>query len=210
MIKQYSSHISQNGYNSSSGGKSGAKGTIRSEEWKIAMSQRVSGDGHPLYGKHHSAETRKKISNARRNRSLSEKSRSGHIQAGKKLSKPVVCLETGIEYASQTEASKSLGVPRGAVSIACNKFPKRTAGGFHWQFVNSRSPTIHSVADLPIDKHAPKAVLCLETQCIYNSMHDAAVQTGFDIRHISRCCREPNRTTKGMHWRYFDGKPEQD
>ena len=50
------------------------------------------------------------------------------------LSKPVLCLETGVVYPSMTEASRQTGIDDGSISLCCNG-KRKTAGGFHWQKV---------------------------------------------------------------------------
>ena len=51
-----------------------------------------------------------------------------------KLCKPVLCVETGIIYPSQTEVEKILGIKKTKISAACRG--RRTiAGGYHWRKV---------------------------------------------------------------------------
>lgn len=45
-----------------------------------------------------------------------------------------LCVETGVEYGSQTEASIAVGCPSSSINRAC-RVPTRTAGGFHWKRV---------------------------------------------------------------------------
>lgn len=52
----------------------------------------------------------------------------------KKMSKQVRCIETGIVYYSQTEASRQTGINSSSISNACTGKYK-TAGGYHWEFV---------------------------------------------------------------------------
>ena len=54
---------------------------------------------------------------------------------GKKRSKPIKCVETGIIYSSAHEASRQTGINQGHISLCCNG-KRQTAGGFHWEFVN--------------------------------------------------------------------------
>lgn len=49
-----------------------------------------------------------------------------------------------------------------------------------------------------------KAVLCVETGCIYASAHEAAQAVGTYQSNISKCCREPTTTHRGCHWRYVN------
>lgn len=57
-------------------------GWPHTDEWKQEQSERMSGENHPMYGKHHSDETKEKIRNARKN--LSEESRKRISEAQKK------------------------------------------------------------------------------------------------------------------------------
>ena len=52
------------GYNLTKGGD-GAFGYKHTQEWKDGLSERVKGEKHPLFGKHHSQETRAKMSEVR-------------------------------------------------------------------------------------------------------------------------------------------------
>lgn len=47
--------------------------------------------------------------------------------------KPVKCVETGEVFASQKEASESLGLDRNVVN-QCLQGRSKTAGGFHWEY----------------------------------------------------------------------------
>lgn len=82
-------------YNLQTGGYR-MKGIIKSEESRIKQSKSISGAKHPLYGKHHSAETKAKIGNrdysinsdkevrAKQSKSMKEtiKNRGGHWAYG--------------------------------------------------------------------------------------------------------------------------------
>ena len=54
---------------------------------------------------------------------------------GKKRSKPIRCLETGIIYSNSYEASRQLGIDRANISSCCIG-KRHTAGGFHFEFVD--------------------------------------------------------------------------
>ena len=62
----------------------------------------------------------------------------GNIINAKKLSKPVICLETGMVYPSTQEAGRKLGISNSNIS-ACCRGKRKTAKGLHWKFVNQRS-----------------------------------------------------------------------
>lgn len=69
------------------------------------------GELNPMYGKHHSQQTKDKISQSR--------------------GTSVRCIETGIVYPSMAKAAKAVGVTRCVVSEAIYKGYR--AGGYHWE-----------------------------------------------------------------------------
>lgn len=90
-------------------------GKHHTEESKKKMSESKSGENHPNYGKHHTEETKKKMS--------------------LKLSKPVMCVETGVVFDSCTEASRWVGLKSERCISLCCKGKQKTAGGYHWKYV---------------------------------------------------------------------------
>lgn len=64
---------------------------------------------------------------------LSNLDRSG--KGAKSKRKQVLCIETGIIYESLREAERQTGISHTNISMVCNGKLK-TAGKFHWQFVN--------------------------------------------------------------------------
>jgi hypothetical protein len=49
--------------------------------------------------------------------------------------KTVICVETGVEYASATEAAKALKINSSHISAVCRGDESRiTCGGYHWAF----------------------------------------------------------------------------
>jgi hypothetical protein len=57
----------------------------------------------------------------------------------------------------------------------------------------------------------PKRVICLTTGKIYESINDAARDTGVDKSPISRCCRkvEHYNTAGGLRWAYYNEMSEE-
>lgn len=61
-------------------------------------------------------------------------------RVGPNRGKSILCVETGEVYSSQQEAARRTGISQSHISAVCCKKPKRkTAGGFHWEFVTSSS-----------------------------------------------------------------------
>lgn len=86
-----------------------------------------------------SEETRTKISNAHKGKKLSEEQRK-KMRVPHKLndakSKPILCVETNTIYKSSMDAQRITGIDNSKINAVCNHKPHRkTAGGFHWEFV---------------------------------------------------------------------------
>ena len=116
-----------------------------------------TGENNPFYGKHHSEETKKKMSEANKGREFSKqhkeklseqaKNKIGsknpfygkhHSEESKlrmgasKNSIPIICIETGQIYRSAKEAQRKTGISQGTIS-KCIKGEYKQAGGFHWK-----------------------------------------------------------------------------
>ena len=86
-----------------------------------------------LKGRSFTAEHRLKISQANKGRKRSEefKERMRNESVNRKK---VRCVETGVIYHSQQEASRITGISNNGISRACRgNIP--SAGGYHWEFV---------------------------------------------------------------------------
>ena len=116
-----------------------AKHTV---DWVWTPAQRKSrcGAGNPMYGKHHSEEHKKRISDAEKGRIPWNKGRkmteSERLQVreynGK--SKRVQCIETEIIFFSVSEAGRQYQIKPSNIS-ACDRGERKTAGGYHWVYV---------------------------------------------------------------------------
>lgn len=50
----------------------------------------------------------------------------------------------------------------------------------------------------------PRAVVCVETGVVFDTIKDAGLFTGGSSKNIISCCRGRLKTSGGYHWRYFD------
>lgn len=157
-IKQLNT-IFPNGYNLENGGANGVqfhpstiakmseakKGTKHTDEWKKNMSERNSGDRNPFAGKHHSEESRKKISLSNIGRpawnkckKMSDEQRQKNIEASKKRRKPVFQYtlegELVAVYEGRNEAAKITGFDKSCIGNACNGILK-TYKGYIWSYI---------------------------------------------------------------------------
>jgi hypothetical protein len=52
------------------------------------------------------------------------------------LSKPVLCVETGIVYSSAMEAERQTGADNGHIIACCKGKKYKTTKGYHWQYAD--------------------------------------------------------------------------
>lgn len=109
--------ITPNGYNIDKGGYS----IEYSEDSKKKMSENhadVKGENNPMYGKHHSEETRKLIA---------ERLAGKYTGKDSMNHRAVVNLDTGEKFETATEAAKTYGVTVSTLIKTCRGKQKRTA-----------------------------------------------------------------------------------
>ena len=171
-IEHYNTVDRELGYNLKTGGSGGCKFTdevrehlsqvhkeiCKDPEERKRMKQMIddlwaneeyrksrSGENHPLYGKHHSEETKKKLSESlkgRKGKPLNEKQRKAISEAHKgkeppnKILIPVRCVELGLEFSDAITAGRSLNIksPNHVIDVCQGR--RQTCGGYHWEFVN--------------------------------------------------------------------------
>ena len=123
------------------------------------------------------------------------------------LQRKVYCVENGISYDSIVSAGKETGISAKCISAACNGKTK-TAGGYHFEFVDAISNNItdetrRKISEANKDRNC-KRVRCIETGIIYHSMKNAIEETG--ARHISSVCNGKRKTAGGYHWEFVEGQ----
>jgi len=123
LINKFQTNDKIYGYNVCEGG--GLPPVQYGERNYFFNNHQYSGENHPMYGKHHTDATRKKMSEHHYDSS----------GCNNPMSKRVVCVETGVIYPSAIDAQKSTGIPRNNITAACRKDRQVSAGGFHWNFV---------------------------------------------------------------------------
>lgn len=123
LIDIYQSNDLRYGYNMTRGGE-GSLGWNPPKKWRKKQSKLNIGKNNPMYGKesamkgkHHTEDAKNKIR--------------------EKHKKPVKCIETNIIYNSLQDAEKDTKINYYNISAVCNSRQK-TAGGYHWKFVEKR------------------------------------------------------------------------
>lgn len=141
-IRHYNSMI-PNGYNSTDGGDNFVVSeTVRkkmSEKRKGVPGRKLYGEENPFYGKKHSEETRRKLSEHAKKRTGSKNPFYGHALTETQRAahcKKVVCVETGEVFESMVDACKKYSVDPSTMSKVLRKIEGKTCKGFHWEYVN--------------------------------------------------------------------------
>ena len=110
------------------------------EEVKIALSESMKGENHHLYGKHHTEETRKKMSEARKGKYIGE-NHPNYGKYGENSSRAIKVVQlTKIGefirvWGCAKQAQEEIGVYNTSI-IACCKGKRKTAGGYCWCYYN--------------------------------------------------------------------------
>ena len=122
-IKALGTYKPENGYNLSMGGVIGSF----NEDTLRRMSEAHKGDKNYFYGKHHTDETKKIMSEKKKGLYCGEK----HPKARK-----VRCIDTGEIFNTIKDAEIKYNVSHGKISEVCaGKHGRKTAGGFKWEWV---------------------------------------------------------------------------
>lgn len=162
LIAYYNSTNCKFGYNKANGGSSNGKHT---EKTKRIISEKAkerlkNPENNPLYGTHHSEETKQKMSQKAIGRKHSEnaKQKMSEQRVGEKnvmygkthteeakekiklaVSRPVKCIETGTIYPSALEAKRQTGADNAAINRCINgkaAYAGKLSDGtkLHWEY----------------------------------------------------------------------------
>lgn len=137
LIAELETTNSEYGYNIHEGG--GLPPVMYGEDNPFFDDHRFAGENHPMYGKKHTEETKKKMSLNHRDVSKEKNPFYGdHRFAGKNHpnAKAIQCIETGVVYDTVTQAERDTGVARQSIAKQIRGTISH-AGGLHWKYVSS-------------------------------------------------------------------------
>lgn len=134
------------GYNIESGGNKHKRLSIDTKQ-KLSNSakERLSDPTkNPMYDKHHTDETKIKISASKKGKPLSDETKKklsevhmGHPGYNKNLT-PVYCIELDKIFICASEAAKILGIDGTNILPCCrHDYGRKTCGGYHWEFAHT-------------------------------------------------------------------------
>ena len=172
--------LAPDGYNNETGGN---RNKVLHEDTKALMSSVRSGDRHAMFGKHHDEETRELI-------------RLANLKSVQQWSKDGTQLLRTFE--SVEEATKTSGADGSHICKVC-KGDRKTAGGFHWKFVNPED--IQTNEPLKFTKIQQWSFDAKTLIAEYDSLDEATRVTNSGTRTISKCCKGKLRSAGGFKWK---------
>lgn len=155
-----------------------------------------------MFGRKHSEESKQKMREWRTGWRHSEASIEKMKKFQAKHAKEIICYETKTVYKSIREAAEKNSLKECGLIAACNLFPNRTCGGFHWYRLEDYPIDYECV--LPPSPKKPRPVIRLDTLVTYSSIREAARSCDLDPRNISKCCRGKMRTLDGTKWKFLE------
>ena len=111
----------ENGYNLSMGGEIG---DFNAETLK-KMSESKKGEKNSFFGKHHTDEAKKRMSEAKK---------KTYIRSGHPRSKRVKCVETGQIFECVLDAQDATGASSHHIGQVANGHGRNKAGGYRWEW----------------------------------------------------------------------------
>lgn len=197
--------------------KNGYRRRPMTDEEKQALSERMRGENHPLYGKKLPEEVVEKRAAKLRGRKVPEETRRrqsvGLRNSEKIKAKQIPVLQLGEDgnvinrYESITRAAEAMGVTKAAIN-ACCKGKCNTVCGYRWVFedTNLRNEAQLVAEERAAKKPIPKRVLQfdLDGNIVgrYESGMAASRSLGVAHTHIYACCRGKETVAHGYMWRF--------
>lgn len=218
-IAKYDTFNEEHGYNLTEGG-AGVVGCTWDEERKRERSKRISGEGNPMYGRRHSEESLKKMSENRKGKYVSPEMREFRSnilrEANRKRRTPIRQLDMDGNLVAIHdgfgELEKSTGFKHSDIIGVCQG-KRDCAYGFRWEYVNE---ALRKKADDVRKKRSKKGGLTVvqldmdgNEVARFSSLAEAQRITGFNRNKISACCHGEIDLYRGCQW-LFDGRKQID
>lgn len=197
LIALYDATNRERGYNHELGGNAKGKTTEETRR-KISESRKgkATGENHPMYGKHLSAEHKRKLSEAHKGKKLSEET----LRKRSESTRGEKSCHYGKHHSEETKRKISMALKnRPPMSEATRKkIGDSERGEKHWTAKRGFTKTHRK----RLGEAHKKPVLCVETGVIYGSAKDAGEQLGINKGNISLCCTGRRKTAGGFHWQH--------
>lgn len=188
-IAEYDAMNPTHGYNRESGGN--AEKTISDETKKIWSDHRSNG-GAGMFGKHHTEEARRKISEANMGRHLSEESikKMAETKRGKKMS------DEARQHMSESRKGRK-ATPKMLAALekarSCRVYSEES---------RKRMSVARKGKYMGAENKYHKDVICIETGELFHGVNEAGRQKGVSATHITAACKGKRNVAGGFHWKY--------
>lgn len=191
-IFEYDAMSQEHGYNRESGGNKDK--TISEETRKIWSDQRSNG-GAGMFGKHHTEETRRKMSEKQKGKRHSEESyrRMAETKRGKKMS------DEARRHMSESWKKGRVITPEHRAAMIRGR--KGIVMGEEWRRHMSEARKGKYMGE---ENKYHKDVICIETGELFHGVNEAGRKKGVSATHISAACKGKRNVAGGLHWRYAD------
>ena len=138
-----------------------------------------------------------------------------HTKPDLPRAKRCVCVETGVVYRSVSAASSAYGLSHSLVGLVCDGV-RHSAAGHRWMYEEDynrlTAEELKTILNTPI-YDSKKACVCLETGVVYESISEAARQTGLNLHSMEAVCNGRLKSLGGLHFKlkeYYDTLTEQE
>ena len=174
--------LAPNGYNNETGGN---RNKVLHEDTKVLMSVAHAGERHHMFGKHHDDEAKELLKEANRK----------PVQQWSKDGTQLLRTFGSVEEASGSNGALSVNIGR----VCSGKEGRKTAGGFHWKFVNQDDKETKTVLLFTkIQQWSFDGKTLIEE---FDTIRAAGEKTGAGTGHISKCCKGTSRSSGGFKWK---------
>ena len=203
LIKEFDTKNREHGYNLKDGGLGGGGFC---EEIKKKISNATKGENNPFYGKKHSEESLKKMSESHKYLNMGQ----NHF-ASKKVCQYDLQGNFIKTWDCMREAERELNISNGSIYNCCKGIQKKT-GDFIWRYADEKMTNeyLSWCNELHSGGNQKKAItqysLDNEFICLFDSISEAEIKTGVDKGSISACCRGRNKTAGGFIWKYYNNE----
>lgn len=172
--------LAPGGYNNETGGN---KNKVLHEDTKELMSALRSGERHAMFGKHHKDEAKDLLRDANRK----------EVQQWSKDGNEILRTFRSIE-----DATRETGADGSHICKVC-KGERKTAGGFHWKFVQEEDvQTNEPLKFTKIQQWSFDLKILIEE---YDTIQEASDKSGAVTGRISKCCKGKSRSAGGFKWK---------
>ena len=210
FIQYYKTYDRECGYNLTLGGE----GRLLTDEQKKELSANRQGPNACAYGHFPSEETKKKMSDAAKNKTFTKDTREKMANAKKKV---VYQYNLSGEYVntfkSATEGAHATGTNIGNLCACCRNIVKQ-ANRFFWSYNFIDDPNLikryldGEISFSAIQTRNEKQVVQMDLNNnelqVFSSIDAASRETGIPAQEISQACKNPNKVTREFKWKFAE------